>query len=47
MRVVSNLVLGTMFLMAVLGLIVVIGSMVVGEFEFSKVGMINLNGDLG
>ena len=47
MKLVSNLVLSVMFLMAVLGLVVVLGSIVVGEFEFSKVNMVNLNGELG
>ena len=47
MKLVSNVVLSVMFLMAVLGLVVVLGSIVVGEFEFSKVNMVNLNGDLG
>ena len=47
MKLVSNLVLSVMFLMAVLGLVVVLGSIVVGEFKFSKVNMVNLNGELG
>jgi len=47
MKLVSNVVLGVMFLTAVLGLLVIIGSMVIGEFEFSSVNSISLNGDLG
>ena len=47
MKLVSNVVLSVMFLMAVLGLMCVVGSIVIGEFEFSKVNMVNLNGDLG
>ena len=47
MKLVSNVILVGMFLMAVVGLGVVLGSIVVGEFEFSKVNMVNLNGDLG
>jgi hypothetical protein len=47
MKLVSNLVLGVMLLMAVLGLVVVVGSMVVGDFKFSEVNNISLNGELG
>ena len=47
MKLVSNVVLGVMFLTAVLGLMVIIGSIVVGEFEFSSVNSISLNGELG
>ena len=47
MKLVSNVILGVMFLTAVLGLAVVIGSIVVGEFEFSSVNSIHLNGELG
>ena len=47
MKLVSNVVLGVMFLTAVLGLMVIIGSIVVGEFEFSSIKSIHLNGDLG
>jgi hypothetical protein len=47
MKLISNVVLGVMFLTAVLGLMVIIGSIVVGEFEFSSVNSIHLNGELG
>ena len=47
MKLVSNVVLGVMFLTAVLGLVVVVGSIVVGEFEFSSINSIHLNGELG
>ena len=47
MKLVSNVVLGVMFLTAVLGLMVIIGSIVVGDFEFSNINSIHLNGELG
>jgi hypothetical protein len=47
MKLVSNVILSVMFLMAVVGLMVVVGSIVIGEFDFSSVNSINLSGDLG
>jgi hypothetical protein len=47
MKLVSNVILIGMFLMAVVGLLVIVGSIVIGVFEFSQINYINLNGDLG
>ena len=45
MKLVSNMVLGFMLMLGVVGLIVVIGFMVMGKMDYSEFNYINLNGE--
>jgi hypothetical protein len=45
MKLVSNMVLGFMLMLGVVGLIVVIGFMVMGKMDYSEFNYISLNGE--
>jgi len=45
MKLVSNMVLGFMLMLGVVGLIVIIGSMVMGKMDYSEFNYISLNGE--
>jgi hypothetical protein len=45
MKVVEKVILGTMFTLAVGGLLVVVGTMILGELDFSNFNYISLKGE--
>lgn len=44
-KVMEKLILGVMFSTAVIGLIVVIGAMVIGEMDYNQINYISLSGE--